>query len=134
MVDKPCSKCKKVLPLTEFSKDKCQKNGYRPSCRDCSSHIRRKSTYNLDQEDYEKILDQQNERCAICGVHQNDTYHQHRRGFHVDHCHDTGVVRALLCSPCNRGIGFLKDDQDLAQKAADYLKYHNTKNKENHHR
>ncbi len=51
--------------------------------------------------------------CAIC--HRTD------RPLNIDHCHDSGKVRGLLCGPCNRGIGFLEDDVTLLQSAIDYL-------------
>lgn len=40
----------------------------------------------------------------------------------VDHCHDTGVIRGVICSTCNRGIGLLNDDLKLLEKAMEYLK------------
>jgi hypothetical protein len=43
---------------------------------------------------------------------------------HVDHDEDTGIVRALLCGPCNRGIGIFKHDAGLLREAADYVEYH----------
>lgn len=42
----------------------------------------------------------------------------------VDHCHETGKVRALLCSPCNKGIGHLRDSVEIVIKAASYLEEH----------
>ena len=127
---KTCSKCKLVLPLEEFAKDRCQSSGYSPSCRNCRAHGRRKHQYGLEQEEYINLLEVQQYCCAICGVHQDDSYDEFKRGFHVDHDHETGRVRALLCSSCNRGIGFMKDDPNIVQKAADYLNKH----KENRHR
>jgi hypothetical protein len=39
----------------------------------------------------------------------------------VDHCHDTGKVRRLLCHNCNRALGLFKDNSDILRKAADYV-------------
>lgn len=51
-------------------------------------------------------------RCAVCGEEKK---------LHVDHCHDTGKVRGMLCFACNTGIGKLKDDPDLLLAAHRYL-------------
>lgn len=73
------------------------------------------SRYGLTMDDYESILASQKGVCAICGMPPG------RRPLSVDHCHDTGAVRGLLCHSCNTGIGFLKDSVDLLKKAAKYL-------------
>jgi len=64
------------------------------------------------------MLGHQRGVCAICGRAGSP-----ERGIlDVDHCHDTGVVRGLLCTLCNRGLGQFKDDLGLVEKAAAYLK------------
>lgn len=77
-----------------------------------------KSKFGITPERYEEMLAAQNGVCAICGSDQpgrNSTY------FHVDHCHDTGTVRGLLCNGCNLGLGHFKDDISRLEKAAKYL-------------
>ena len=54
--------------------------------------------------------------CAICNCSIDE------RAAHVDHCHDTGVVRGLLCSRCNKALGLLNDDVEIALSAYKYLK------------
>ena len=54
--------------------------------------------------------------CAICRTSFNDAR------LHIDHCHTTGRIRGLLCSRCNQGLGFFKDDPNLFTNAAKYLK------------
>lgn len=71
--------------------------------------------YGLSMDDYESILAKQKGICAICGTPPG------KRPLSVDHCHDTGAVRGLLCHACNTGIGFLKDNTDLLKKAIKYL-------------
>jgi len=46
---------------------------------------------------------------------------RHSMKLVVDHCHEGGQVRGLLCHNCNRALGLLKDDVDTLQKAIDYL-------------
>lgn len=60
----------------------------------------------------------QNDRCAICLVDLSSLPPKH---VHVDHCHETGVHRGILCHGCNTGIGSLRDDPELLRKAAAYL-------------
>ena len=57
---------------------------------------------------------------AVCTHSAEETDYQRR--MHIDHCHDTGAVRGLLCHGCNTGIGSLNDDIELLQRAIDYLR------------
>ena len=80
------------------------------------SELKRK--YGISEEEYEAILESQGGCCAGCGT---KTPTGKWGVFAVDHCHDTGVVRGLLCNECNRGIGLLKDDPHLLRILANYL-------------
>jgi len=73
--------------------------------------------YGLTREDYDRILEAQGARCAICGVLGAET----GRALAVDHNYRTGRVRGLLCVPCNCGIGQLRDDPERARRATEYL-------------
>lgn len=75
--------------------------------------------YGITLEDYNRMLLEQKGVCAICGGINLD-----ERRLCVDHNHDTGKVRSLLCDACNVGLGRFKDSADLVQAAADYLKKH----------
>ena len=79
-----------------------------------------KTRYGLTEEAYEKILAEQNGRCALCGTDKCLT----GRNFAVDHDHTSGQVRALLCIKCNTGLGKFRDSPDLLRKAAEYLEFH----------
>lgn len=69
---------------------------------------------------YRKIsANTQNNCCAICGNPPSDD-----RALALDHDHQTGVLRDLLCTNCNVGLGNFRDDPDLLARAADYLAYH----------
>lgn len=81
--------------------------------------------FGISLVDYNRMLAEQNGGCAICGASASiDVDHRtgKQRRLHVDHCHRTGVVRGLLCSSCNLGIGKLGDDPDRLERAAMYLR------------
>ena len=73
-----------------------------------------KSRYGITMEDYYKMLEAQNNKCAVCKIEATKT-------LDVDHDHNTGKVRGLLCNNCNRGLGHLKDSITNLQNAIDYL-------------
>ncbi len=79
--------------------------------------LKLKEAYGLSLEEYNNILSSQNEMCAICGKKQGEE----RFPLHVDHDHQTGKIRGLLCQTCNQGLGLFKDNQELLIKAANYL-------------
>lgn len=68
-----------------------------------------KRRYGIEPDDYDALLAAQGERCASCGT-DDPGGSRGRRYFCVDHNHDTGEVRALLCDDCNVALGRLKDD------------------------
>lgn len=78
-----------------------------------------KLMYGMTPEDYDKMLEQQDNCCAIC---KTATPTGKWKVFAVDHCHITGKVRGLLCNECNRGMGLLRDSPELLIAAANYLK------------
>jgi hypothetical protein len=76
--------------------------------------------YGLTILDYERLLESQGGGCAICG--RKNTGSKRKRYLAVDHCHETGLVRGLLCSQCNTAIGLFKDQIEVIEAAAGYLK------------
>jgi hypothetical protein len=130
---KICSKCAAPKPLNSFAGNG---NGSRRSaCKDCINADRRargvsarrrqsESTedrltrklleeYKITREQYTALIDAQDGACAICAK-VPDT----GKRLAVDHCHATGKVRALLCTPCNVAVGF---HEKYGQAAAEYL-------------
>ena len=72
--------------------------------------------FGLTPEDYWEMFDRQDGRCAICRDEPG------WKRLAVDHDHNTGEVRGLLCNACNCGLGFFKDDFELVSAALGYLK------------
>lgn len=73
--------------------------------------------YGITSDEYNELFESQQGRCAICGGHQTEF----KKRLHVDHDHDTGQVRGLLCGTCNTGLGMFRDNIDLLDKAIKYL-------------
>jgi transcription elongation factor Elf1 len=82
-------------------------------------HLKRH--FNITLEEYEKMFTEQKGVCAIC----NEPESVEGRMLAVDHDHNNGNVRALLCYGCNTGLGRFKDDIKMLLKAVDYLKRFN---------
>ena len=77
--------------------------------------------YGLSQEAYDAMLKAQGGRCAICGTTEVGSKSKNHQGFFVDHCHETGQVRGLLCHPCNVGLGNFHDNIGKLEAAVRYL-------------
>ena len=75
--------------------------------------------YRMTPEEYEKLLKIQNGVCAIC---LNVESIKRKKRLSVDHNHQTGKIRGLLCSKCNNGIGWFKEDLVILNRAVEYLR------------
>jgi hypothetical protein len=115
---KQCSRCKETKEYTQFTKNGTASDGHYSMCKDCKRDSQNRAKYGIDEEDYLRLLEEQENSCAICGVHHS--LGQHGR-LSIDHCHTTGEVRGLLCHKCNFGIGQFNDDIALLIKAIRYL-------------
>jgi hypothetical protein len=102
---KDCSRCGKSLPITLFGKDRKAKN----------RELRK--LYGISLDDYNRLVKAQDGVCKICrkGCQVKGT-------LSVDHNHDTGEIRGLLCNFCNTGLGKFKDSPALLERAVSYLK------------
>ena len=80
-------------------------------------HLKRK--YGITHDEYLEMLEEQNGCCKICSLPATEERHGVLR---VDHDHETGQVRALLCHHCNVLLGHSKEDIEILEKAIDYLK------------
>ena len=77
-------------------------------------HNKRLPRYGLTRETYAALLIAALGQCAICGSRENTLC--------IDHCHQTGHVRGLLCGNCNRALGGFQDNAHLLSLAAVYLR------------
>jgi len=83
-----------------------------------NSFLRRKFGITLD--DYLEMAEAQRHRCSICGK----TREEECRDLAVDHCHETGKVRALLCTNCNTDLHVLERDPERLRRMLEYLEKH----------
>lgn len=100
-------------PLEWFGKDSSRADGRLAVCRAGNTERKRKYLYKLSADDIAAMLVRQENCCAIC-----------RRtitNFHVDHDHNTGKVRGLLCTHCNNVLGHAHDDATVLRNAIGYL-------------
>ena len=141
---KVCNICGESKSLSEYyptqfkSKTYPNKTYYHGKCKDCfikkgqenydpikqrDKNLRH--AYGITLDEYNVMLEKQGGVCGICKT-DNPKGRQSGRGvvkdFYVDHNHETGEVRGLLCNNCNRAIGNFKDDPSIIQKAVLYLR------------
>lgn len=100
----------------------------RPNCAECRAQKRQQQArervlhvYGISGHDYDRLLDLQDGRCAVCRTREPGRKSQ---VFAVDHDHVTGQVRGLLCYNCNSAIGLLHDDPKLLRVAVRYVERH----------
>ena len=126
---KICTKCGTEKDLEEFALHPKGKQGRNPACRQCLNlaateryeRVTRNTnllrSYGISLDDYTALLKKQNYKCAVC-LREYTT----QRKLVVDHDHETGKIRGLLCHYCNRGLGLLGDTRESVERVLEYLK------------
>ncbi len=131
---KVCTKCIEEKDESLFCKKKDTKDGLSSQCKPCGNAyslkwrkdnpIKAKDSmrgytlrkYAISDLVYSNMLEAQNGLCKICGKTNPDN-----KTLSIDHNHETGEVRGLLCSKCNLALGGFRDSVDLLKKAIEYL-------------
>lgn len=112
-----CHECRTAYRKRKYAEDperaKAYAREWKERNRDRIPHYSRRYRHGIEPEDFTRLLEAQNGRCAICAVQTDD--------LRVDHCHSRKMIRGLLCDRCNRGIGFFDDDPDVLRVAAEYV-------------
>jgi hypothetical protein len=121
--NKDCRDCGDVKPLSAFQWRK-ETGKYRNICNTCRHFTNTKRLYGIDRKAFYALREAQGYKCAICKVGEEDAKYAHQilTPLVVDHDHETGVVRGLLCMGCNFMLGKAKDNTDTLQSAIEYLK------------
>lgn len=142
---KRCPRCEIEKPHSDFPRSKQTPDGLYGICKDCRNTRRReryaddadtyredvrwrmlKHNYGITREDWTRMFEAQKGLCGICHKRLTDkisTRSQLRKADTacIDHDHESGIVRGILCHDCNLGIGNLKHDVSLLRAAIEYL-------------
>ena len=124
---KLCSKCGETKPAGDFYASSGSPDGLQSYCKACvKSRVRAprpktpeqvdrylQKEYGITLAEREQMKVDQGGVCAVCAEVPDR--------WVVDHCHDTGKVRGLLCDTCNRALGLLRDKVEVLMSAATYL-------------
>jgi hypothetical protein len=133
---KTCTKCHIGKPLSDFYRQATTSDGRGSWCKDCNKAnvaewvkanpdkaaeaFRRgkmRYKYGITHQEYSDMLAAQGGVCKICRRDPSTT----NRRLHLDHDHDTGQVRGIVCHQCNIGIGMFQNSPERLRAAADYL-------------
>ena len=134
---KNCPTCKEDKPIQDYwkgqysciscTKEK-QKNRWasRSPKKRLYQHLKYK--YGVTEKELAETLEKQNNACAICKELLPDllVYENRRRGYAIDHNHDSGEFRGILCTHCNTLLGMAKDNEEILLAAVDYLQVNGT--------
>ncbi len=80
-----------------------------------------KKRYKISFEEYQAMFDNQNGQCKVCSKDLELLGKNYNRAV-VDHCHTSGKIRGLLCNPCNKALGIIKDSVETLENMVKYLK------------
>lgn len=126
---KRCSRCKNWLSEDKFGPNGTAKDGLSSDCLRCRDDRHLRKSFNITIDQYEQMLEAQGGVCAICrGKNRNGwslaVDHDHSCCSGTTSCGKPSCIRGILCTLCNQGIGFMRDNPGLMETAADYLRQH----------
>lgn len=97
---------------------------YREKNREQLSAKERERTFGLTLAEYSAMVAAQDNKCAICDCGETQTRNGKVKALAVDHNHETGEIRGLLCADCNQAIGKMKENRGILLAAIKYLDKH----------
>lgn len=106
---KICKSCGRLLPDTEFTKKQS-------ICKYCRRTKRMYQNYEITDEQYIQMWKDQKGKCKLCGKELKDKY------LDIDHDHQTGRVRGLLCRGCNLMLDEMFEKNVKEEQLKEYLK------------
>ena len=115
---KTCSKCGfKNTKFPHFKRTKIRNKFQYADCKPCTNKALKAWRYKLTIEELDELLDVEN--CAICNI----PFKEAGRKV-IDHCHETGEIRDVLCDPCNTTLGQLEKTPDILNQYINYINQH----------
>lgn len=99
-------------------REKQNKKNSTPEAKAAARAYQLMKKFGITVDRYNEMLAEQNGVCAICAGNPRGQWNR----FHVDHDHNDGKIRGLLCQDCNTALGLLKDNPNLMEKAASYVR------------
>lgn len=134
---KVCAGCGEAKPLDQYNKKARARDGLNYKCRPCVNaeslawyrnnreRVKKnhrewslRALYGITESEFQRLLKLQDGKCALCPVEYSD---KGKRNLVVDHDHETGRVRGLLCTRCNTSIGQLGDNSEGLRRALAYV-------------
>lgn len=131
--NKKCSSCNIEKDVSEFTVRLRSSDGLRNRCKECDNQAKKiyvkknpnqrflarlRQKYGLNPNEYQEMLEKQDYKCKICNKVKK---------LVIDHCHESGKIRSLLCPQCNTGIGMFFESEQFLLNAIDYLRLFNDK-------
>jgi Recombination endonuclease VII len=114
-----CPSCQQPVAIEDFVRSAATASGFGSRCRPCDRAAKSEAyfyrKYKMTKKELAALRAAQNDACAICDDPGPE---------HLDHDHESGVTRALLCQRCNQGLGLLRDSAAILRAAADYVEVH----------
>ncbi|MFD8026375.1 endonuclease VII domain-containing protein [Streptomyces lavendulae] len=113
---KLCLRCGEIKPHSEWHRNATAPDGLSTRCKACraiegrAGHLKR--SYGITEAERDEMIAAQGGVCVIC---------RNAPAEHVDHDHQTGKVRGVLCFSCNAALGQFKDRPDVIRRAAAYV-------------
>lgn len=136
LIEKRCQDCQELKHSSDFSMHVKHKDGLLPYCKQCKAIRYKQDKINrpekfaqknfrhrlarrqISLEDFQRMENEQKGICLIC--------RRKTKKLFIDHCHETGKVRGLLCPTCNTGLGMLNDNLGNLNRAVEYLEKYKT--------
>ena len=123
MSRKICNYCREMKDYSEFSPDGRHSTGRQSTCKPCAAskaaqfrkdrpHYLQAQKFGVTEKEIQELKEKAGGKCEIC---------EQIGAKYIDHNHETGELRGLLCNGCNAGLGHLKDNPDILRNAVLYL-------------
>lgn len=110
--EKFCRVCEQIKPSAGFSIHRTTADGLQAYCKPCTAELARARRFGLTVDQLRELVRAAEGRCAIC---------REEADLMVDHCHETGKVRGMLCHHCNLVLGHARDDVKVLAACVAYL-------------